>query len=67
MFDVKYLMLIRPDMQQALWLFTFRSRRCDELFLVKLSNLIKEAISLICLLFILKKMYCFINNEGNFC
>lgn len=49
------------------WLFTFRSRRCDELFLVKLSNLIKEAISLICLLFILKKMYCFINNEGDFC
>lgn len=67
MFDVKYLMLIRPDMQQALWLFTFRSRMCDELFLVKLSNLIKEAISLICLLFILKKMYCFINNEGDFC
>lgn len=49
------------------WLFTFRSRRCDELFLVKLSNLIKEAISLICLLFTLKKMYCFINNEGDFC
>lgn len=67
MFDVKYLMLIRPDMQQALWLLTFRSRRCDELFLVKLSNLIKEAISLICLLFTLKKMYCFINNEGDFC
>ena len=32
MFDVKYLMLIRPDMQQTLWLFTFRLRRCDELF-----------------------------------
>ena len=67
MFDVKYLMLIRPDMQQTLWLFTFRSRRCDELFLVKLLNLIKEAISLICLLVTLKKMYCFINNEGDFC
>lgn len=67
MFDVKYLLLIRSDMQQTLWFFTFRSCRCDELFLDKLSNLIQEAISLICLLFTLKKIYCFINNEGAFC
>ena len=67
MFDVNYLLLIKPDMQQTLWFFRFRSCRCNEVFLVKLSNLIKEAISLIYLSFTLKKIYCFINNEGDYC